>query len=300
MSGFLPSTFQSWRGFVLTLFQSAWEWISANRGFILAAIKVLGVLALIVVGIGIVLTFVGGAIAFGFPLAAAVLIAVFCFFAIAWIPFAPIVFLFGLFGYRRSILTHRTRNALIVTCIAIFIGDMFSVELTNSPLFNVLNLPESAYAGYAAVLVISSALLYTRFVYLDGLATLLGSTSSNMISRPIRNVLIFPSFAVISVLVDFLVPATFTAIVVDRHGCEGIQLVSQFAAGIEREYNVTDNWDGFVGSISEMQIWQESSERLRSFAQSAYAKFPILVNLQERVAEYGATLPQWSLCDQDV
>lgn len=104
-----------------------------HRGNIFAALLILAGVA---IAIGAVLAMIGFAVTVGLPLAAGILIVLVSFFAIAWLPFAVVIFFFGLFSYRRSILTHRTRNALILTCIAIFIGDLFSVELRDSLLFS--------------------------------------------------------------------------------------------------------------------------------------------------------------------
>lgn len=241
--------------------------------------------------------FVAG-ISIGIPLAAALLALVVGFFAIAWVPFALVIVLFGFFAHGRSIMTHRTRNTLIVTCIAIFIGDLFSVELAESPLFEVLNLPEHAYAGYAALLVLLSALLYVRFVYLDGVKSLSDAAVTTNASHHVLNLLVFPSFALLALTLDILIPAAFTAIVMDRHGCEGFELVSRFVAQVNVDYNISGRWDDALTTVIGSQTWQESAVWLANATEAIFEKFPALEKIASRIESFGVAFRELYMCSK--
>jgi len=271
-----------------------------NRGFfyslLIIAAVILGGLAIL----GLIAAFWIGAIAIGLPIAAAVLVAIVCFFAMAWLPFAFVILVYGIFGYRRSIMTHRTRNTLMVTCIAIFIGDLFSVELTNSPLFQVINLPERVYAGYAAILVMLSSALYTRFVYLDGLATLAKAGSGEQGRRPILHLLSFPSFAIIAIAFDFVIPASFTAIVLDRHGCDGFELASSILITVNNDYELIDRWHQFMNLIEESTAWQQSIAWIASTARWALTEFPVLQDVYQYFDKINLSRPELRVCTTEV
>lgn len=143
-----------------------------------------------------------------------------------------------------------------------------------------------------------SALLYTRFVYLDGVTRLADYPLSNKKARPFLNILTFPSFAILALVFDLFVPLAFTAVIVDRHGCDGLELVSRLATDLDNDYKISDRWHLMESAVYDSDTFRQSRVLFDHLEQLAYDNLPVLKTIENSIAERDLTLVEFRVCQQ--